>query len=566
MNFLLFQLKRLVMLPFQIVSSPKEMISSLWNESGRSRALLLGLPSILFAAIGVLVLLWAKFGIANSLEDRYQARVENSAQEKSRLLIELRRELRMLEASQQAGTGTTASASLIPKDDPRRLELETWRSREKIYLEKLIDLNPENSEYLFQLALVSFDQGDVNRCLALMHMTSPLDEPGYVKGHLWLAKFYMGLRVKTQGEAVRNIARALQHAEQCLKRDQENVQAKQIKATLLYAQKRNLDVAYEIFEELFQNDPRTYKALLKINELQERLDRNDAVLESAIARFEYQLKNESFDIAEEIQLWRDLITCYLEKKQYGIAEEKLINEVKRQSEMKENSGRVWAERMLGNVYVARAGTIDQDDPEKDQKRLEFFKKAFKHNRNNPEVLRQLTRLSVSDNSTVATEAITIYNAALEHDAPASVLNEIGSQALARSDYDSALRFFEMARKKSPRNPEILNNLAYTYIVGDEPNPDRGLTLIDEALRRLPKNAQSKKYLTFFRDTRGQALMQLNHWTEAAAEFEIALLDRPNNKGILEALVKCYRANGLDPSAYVERLRVANENDKADTQD
>ena len=48
-------------------------------------------------------------------------------------------------------------------------------------------------------------------------------------------------------------------------------------------------------------------------------------------------------------------------------------------------------------------------------------------------------------------------------------------------------------------------------------------------------------------------MQLNRMTEAAAAFEIAVRDRPNDRKILEALVKCYQGNNLSPAVYLERL-------------
>ncbi len=567
MNFLLFHLKRLVMLPFRLVSSPAEMISSLWNDSGRSRALLLGLPSIVFALLGIGLLLWAKYVVADALENRYVAELEQSSLDKRQVLGELRRETRMLEASQPTGAEIDPTKPLIPEDDPRRVELETLHNREKILLEKLIDLNPDESEYLFQLALVAYEKRDINRCLALMQMTAPVNEPGYTKSHLWLAKFFMESPAKTRNEQIRNIGLALTHAEQCLKRDPKNIPANLIKANLLYLQNRNpdsafqsrgLEVAYGIYEDLFQENPRIFVRLVEINKLLRKAQRNEKVLEMAIERFEQQLDTDSLNIAEQVAVLRDLMACFLEKKQYARAESRLSEEIKRFSESEENSGRVWAERALADVYMAWIGAIEKDDSEVEKKKLALLKKAYQLYPRNESLLAQLTRLGISNNAEVAQEAISIYDATSDPDAPAIVLNEIGSQALARSDYVTALRNFEMARKKAPRNPEILNNLAYTYIVGDDPNPKRGLTMVDEALRRLPNNSESKGMLTFLRDTRGQALMQLDKWTEAAADFEFALIDRPKNKKILEALIKCYRADGLDPSAYVERLRAVNE--------
>ena len=552
------------MLPFRIITYLKEMIGSLWNESEHNRALLLGLPSILLGSLGVVILLWAKFGIANSLENRYLAQLEDSAEEKSRLVVELNRDLRMLRASQPTNSDSISTDDLIPKDDPRRLELESLRNREQVYLQKLIDLNPDDSEYLFKLAIAAFESQNRARGLALMNMTAPLDEPGYIKAHLWLAGYYTSLKPRSAIESNNISNLALAHVEQCLKREQDNSEAKKAKATILWLRKRKSDLpeAYQIFEELFQEDPTVYKKLVAINNRLEKTERNAAVLDSAIVQFDKLLENKTLNIAEEIEIWRELMTCYLQNKQYSQAEKRLLEIIERQSEMDQNAGKIWAERALAGVYVAWTSSIEGSDSIDDKKRLEFLKKAFELNEGNADVKRRLTRLGFEgDNAEVKKEAVSIYDALADFDAPGIVLNEIGSDALSREDYGTALRYYEMARKKSPQNPDILNNLAYAYIVGDQPNPRRALTLVDEAIRRIPSDsAEARNYWTHLRDTRGQALMHLDKWTEAAAEFELALKDRPENQKILESLIKCYRADGLDPSAYVERLRVVKEAD------
>lgn len=553
MNFLIFHLKRLLALPFELISSPSDFVGSMWSQSGRSRSLMLGLPAVFLAVIGVSFLLWANYGLAGSLEDRYKAKLEESADAKSRLVDVLRQEVRMLKVTQQTSNDPTAPKELIPKDDPRRVELENWRSREKIYLEKLIDLNPEQAEYLYQLAIVSYENRDLNRCLALMNLTAPLDEPGYVDGHLWLATFYMQSPVKTRREALRNVSLALAHADQCLKREQSNIRAKQIKATLLYKGNGDLNAAYEIFDEMFQDDARYFKTLVDINKKLKKTERSDAVLDSAIKRFLKQVNDESLESTDKIGLWRDLINCYGEQKRFDVAEEKLLSEIKKVSELGEESSRLWLERMLASVYVGWIGTLDLDAEGAGVQRLGFLKKAYRYDPNNRIVLRQLTRLVSSDDTQIALEAKSIYDGTLDPDAPAGVFNEIGMQALSRTDYVKALDYFKKARTKSPKNPEILNNLAYTLLVCEQPNPEQGLKLVDEALRFLPRDESSKKYLSYFHDTRGQALMQLNRWTDAIAEFELAVIDRPEERQILESLVKCFQASGLEPGPWKRRL-------------
>ena len=551
MNFIIFQLRRLFALPFELFSSQTGMINSLWSDSGRSRALLLGIPAIVLSGLGVISLLWANFAMADSLEDRYKTKLEKSRAEKRRLNETIGLEARMQKASQLSNSNQTAN--LIPTDDPRQVELENWRSEEKIYLEKLNDLNPAEPEYMFQLAMVSYENRDPNKCLAQMKLIAPLEEPGYVKAHLWLAKYYMNSPIKTKDQALRNINRAMAHSEQCLKREQDNADAKKIKGVLLFARYGDLNGAYKIFHELFETDPTYYNSLLQLNRRLKRTDRNASILDRAIEGFHAKLRVDELDSVERVQLWNDLTRCYTELGKFGIAEQKLLNEIKFQSEGDDGAERVWVERMLASVYLKRIANLTDATDEGGQQRLKYLGMAFQLAPNNRLAMKQLTRLASHKNQEIAESAASIYDASADLDAPASVLNEIGVQALANSDYAQALVYFDRAKKKEPKNSEILNNLAYTHTVGENPNPARGLTLIDQALRYLPKTQEARKYLTFFRDTRGQALMQLDRWTEAIADFEFAHQYRPENRQIIESLIRCYQAAGLDEGPWVRKL-------------
>ena len=171
---------------------------------------------------------------------------------------------------------------------------------------------------------------------------------------------------------------------------------------------------------------------------------------------------------------------------------------------------------------------------------------------------ELTRFVTGQDAKLAEAAREVYDPTRDPNAPASVLNALGSNALASNEYDEAIRYYELARKKAPNNAAILNNLAFAYLECDTPNPERALKLVDEAIRSLQGNPGAKTARSNFYDTRGTALMQMNRMTEAAAAFEIAIQDRPNNRRILESLVKCYEGNNLSPGIYLERLRKLDE--------
>lgn len=564
MNFLLFHLKRLLWAPIAAVSGVLDWLKGSLGASIGNRAFLMGMPAFLLALFGLSALLWARIGVEDSLEDRYLNELKRRDERKAILVDELRREIQMLQASQQIGSKNSAATNLLASDDPRSLELESIRNGQGIVLQKLIELNPDEPDYLFRFGMLSFEKVNssgerpgLGRCLALLNLASPLDKPGYVKGHLWLANYYMAAKVKTRSDAVKNLQLAAAHADQCLKVELDNLRAKQIKATLLLAQQKNLPSAYELYLELFEKDPLNYKALLRVNNLLGRTERNEVVLEKAIDRLNKEIALGGMDIGKELQYWAELISCYIEKKELATAEQKLLDEIEKRGAAGE-SNIVWAERMLSSVMIARTLGLSQTEVEANNERLGLLSRAMKYNANNSDAKMQLTRVAGNANAELAKKALEIYDPANDVDPPANVLNEIGSQALGNGDYAKALTYFDLANKKAPNNPEILNNLAYIYIVGDRPNPQLALSLVDRAIQRISNTAQQEKYISYFFDTRAQALMKMKRWTDAAADLETALNSRPKNQKILQSLIECYQQAGLDASPYEERLRVVKE--------
>ena len=564
MNFLLFHLKRLLWAPIAAVSGVLDWLKGSLGASIGNRAFLMGMPAFLLALFGLSALLWARIGVEDSLEDRYLNELKRRDERKAILVDELRREIQMLQASQQIGSKNSAATNLLASDDPRSLELESIRNGQGIVLQKLIELNPDEPDYLFRFGMLSFEKVNssgerpgLGRCLALLNLASPLDKPGYVKGHLWLANYYMAAKVKTRSDAVKNLQLAAAHADQCLKVELDNLRAKQIKATLLLAQQKNLPSAYELYLELFEKDPLNYKALLRVNNLLGRTERNEVVLEKAIDRLNKEIALGGMDIGKELQYWAELISCYIEKKELATAEQKLLDEIEKRGAAGD-SDIVWAERMLSSVMIARTLGLSQTEVEANNERLGLLSRAMKYNANNSDAKMQLTRVAGNANAELAKKALEIYDPANDVDPPANVLNEIGSQALGNGDYAKALIYFDLANKKAPSNPEILNNLAYIYIVGDRPNPQLALSLVDRAIQRISNTAQKEKYISYFFDTRAQALIKMKRWTDAAADLETALNSRPKNQKILQSLIECYQQAGLDASPYEERLRVVKE--------
>jgi Flp pilus assembly protein TadD len=165
----------------------------------------------------------------------------------------------------------------------------------------------------------------------------------------------------------------------------------------------------------------------------------------------------------------------------------------------------------------------------------------------------ISRLATDNDPEVAEAAKEVYNPYEHFGAPASVLNELGSAAMKKDDFDGAVRFFELARKKDPDNPMILNNLSYSWLRSNDQDANRALQLVDQGLRLISGNNRWGRYRSNFLDTRGTALVRLERYEEAIAAFEKALTTRPNDIGLLTQLTECYEKAGLDTSVLINRI-------------
>ena len=386
-----------------------------------------------------------------------------------------------------------------------------------------------------------------------------MDEPGHAGGHLFLANYHLNFRTAILSEARANVESAMVHVEYCLIQDPANLGAMAIQAKILFL-KREYASAYEVYERLSAHDPKYFHAMVDINKRLGRPERNLALNDKAIEMFEELLEeSQRGSNPDRVIAWQGLTRYYLSKKDFDTIEARLLEEIELLEEtLGENGDFVWAEQLLAAVYLSHMAEYPDKTVESLKTKLDLAEKAYVLYPKNEFVLRHLARLGGHENKEIATEARRIYDPTSDKDAPALVLNELGAQAMGRKDYRQAIRYFELGRKKSPKSPEILNNLSYTYLQGDSPNPKRGLKLVDQAILLLPKTGEYEKYRTHFHETRGKALMLLDRMPEAIEEFKNALRARPENEKILASLIECCKAAEVDSAAYEKRLRELQE--------
>jgi tetratricopeptide (TPR) repeat protein len=561
---ILFWLHNLILFPYNLITAPFRASRNTFLESGRGRAMVLGLPAFIVAALGLSVLGWAEWGNKDNLEKRYNQLAEKTNENKTRLINELRTEQQL-----SAGkTGDAAENSGFDEKDPRIVELRDLQNAEEIYLEKLISLNPTEPDYRYRLAIVAGLMNDKQRCYSLMKSIAPDEEPGFAKAHLWMAENYMRQPTDSAAQRRQNLQLALQHSEHCLVRDSGNDQAKLMKAQLLTAERRLVE-ALKVYEELFAKYPRFYKAIVNLNKQLGQQSQNSIIYDQAQLRFQ-----EAVDAAGKTYdeswpgAWNNLVICLRDRDRYELAVKKLVEEEAKQNRLVTAEGtpeaaarHIHIKQLLTQVYTDWASQIATQDLENkttanEAKQLELLAKALELDPKYARAQQLVARISAGD-SPLAEEARKIYNPEEHDDAPPEVLNEMGSRSLQNEKYDLAIKYFELARRKSPNDPNVLNNLAFTYLVCENKNPDRALQLVNQAIRQLSAVGdpnQQRMLASHFYDTRGRALMQMNRMDEAAAALEMAMQIRPDNEEILTALIKCYEGrDDLQAEVYRKQL-------------
>ncbi len=573
MNFLLFQLQRLLMLPVRLITSPFEVFSALSDGSERSDALVKGLPAALVAILGTTAVSFMMWGGQASMVEFYTSALQKSENQRKILQSELQQEI----ASQNALAGGLSSGDVERENgvEQRRNEIKRLDAETRIYLSKLIKIQPNQREHKYRLASHELAAGNRQRCDEILSQIAPLDAPGYSPAHLDLARRLESSQARTAIQRFAYIDTALVHVEHCLTNDINNLEALKVKARLLNLKGSKKD-AEMTFKRVFDADPKYFLPLIR---LQSNVADRQATLLTASSAFSQQLTSSEVqqDPARWVEAWSGYAQSMIYLAEFVNLEQRLLRELERYKDNAENIARLpFLKDYLAKTYVARANAENGDIlrneltkiSEANQKGvLGYFAKAYSYNENNSTVLQGVARLAFSQYPSVANQARAIYDPESQENLPPEVLNQMGLHALKEKNYKAAQQHYERARAASPNSPAILNNLAYAYLKSEDEgdfsqselvrrkksNAERAHDLVTQAMRLLPEVQRKSPNMSRYRHTLGESLMQLKNYAAAAAEFEMALAIRPEDVELLESVIICYDNFNLDSTPYREKL-------------
>lgn len=131
--------------------------------------------------------------------------------------------------------------------------------------------------------------------------------------------------------------------------------------------------------------------------------------------------------------------------------------------------------------------------------------------------------------------------------PAALAEALGTAAAASGDVIEARAVFERIVAGGAISGVGWNNYAWTLLQPPHPDPAAALEAVRHALAESPREFR-------FRETRGQALVQLERWEEAVEDLEYALNGLPESVEVHRSLARAYDALDNPQLAETHRLR------------
>lgn len=441
----------------------------------------------------------------------------------------------------------------------------------------------ERAQWLFYLALSLNELGQKQEASALLAAAAPLDHPGCVDAHLFVAKTLLNstnltteaLRTGTQSstnftaETLYSVERHLLNA---IALEPQSLEANEMLGRF-YINTHNPAKARTRLMKIYAAKPDT-ALLLAITWVMDK-DSAAAILWSdrAIMAYEKNLIDSAPNYSPDDRL--GLVQALSIKQMYAPTQEAVAPEPRKVSstapqdsppfwlgvvrllmfngkfspalqtlnqQMLVNSNTAYASAM-GDVCDIWAENINPKQAGASAARLKLVQKGLA---NAPENLKLqlLLVLATHANDDSSAEAKALMDklvAGATGDAAAWWHFVLWTDARIRGDMVTARKYLQTAYELAPKIPQIQNDMAMDLSTGNQEDVKRGLKIIQSLVDQYPFDAG-------LRDTRGEILAKLGRNEEAVADLEYAVPRLANSAESQQLLNKLYAALGRAPVA------------------
>jgi tetratricopeptide (TPR) repeat protein len=465
-----------------------------WFRSRRFRRLLIGSPALIVLGVVVAAVVWHNQQPQTAIVDRYRLAAGKALQQEDLVAAEL-------------------------------------------YLRKLLQLNANDFEARYSLALVASEMGDQDRAEQMMSELATHGTSGYARAHLWLASRMSAGKKEWTKEEVTTLVRHLRSAT----KSPETAVAAHAMLAQVYAAAGDHANALDSFNAIVSQRPELRLSIAQLLFILKRPDEAKMELGKAISHFDEQITRSPDDIDARIALARAV---------YLTGDLPRVEKVLRQRFGTDDEERCRYE--LASLIIShsdRALAIATDKKAATAARVELLQAALECSPESPEALNRLAAMCFDDSEASADARLLLKDALAAGRAPATVHLILGTTAAQHGRQNAAKLHLEQAYRMDPEMPVVLNNLAWHLTTSQPPDLDRAIQLVDAAIDAWPKHPE-------FRATRGHVLVGLERWQDALVDLEIALRDLGERDDLHESLATAYSQLGDEEQAQKHLDRIS----------
>jgi tetratricopeptide (TPR) repeat protein len=399
---------------------------------------------------------------------------------------------------------------------------------EMLFLERLLELDPQLHVVRYHLALAAEARGDAPRAEGLMSQLAPTNRTGLPAAHLWLARRLLSHPSLTLSE----VTQAWAHLQRVVRHSPQDSEIHYLLSKIVLAVGRMEDAELHLAHAGEQR-PEAWIVLAYLHHVRGQTAQARQEATKACRALKPQLEGRPDDIDLRLQLAEGQRLA----EDFPAAEATLL------------PGLLGAEvrafeQALGQLYVTWSQATTGTTAEALVQRRALLLRALKIDPWDIPALARLAELR-RPSSAEAKWAGEVLGRLNWHQATASAHLVIGVDDWECERPREAREHLEAAYRLEPQRADVVNNLAWFLAHSEPTDLPRALRLVDAGLATAPGNPH-------LLDTRGQILAGLDRYEEAADVLEQAAVDKHGDQQLHRTLADCYAKLGLTHLADFQR--------------
>lgn len=180
--------------------------------------------------------------------------------------------------------------------------------------------------------------------------------------------------------------------------------------------------------------------------------------------------------------------------------------------------------------------------------LQLLDESIKADPTNPNAITDIAQLIIQGRSASPKMIATLQKSLADGTATVVTHLMLANHFLQNDNRNEAIPHLEIALRRAPNNPIVMNNLAFALLDGSKEDTEKALALVDKAMTISGKNPSML-------DTKGEILEALGDYQGAIISYEDAIRILPTKLNTRRKLAAAYRKIGMAEMAEQQLKRV-----------